>query len=230
MQCGRRKAIPTFQLRSGGTNSCGCKTKAMSDLTGRRFGKLVVVRRLKYRNKRWIWSCVCDCGGKISAASKNLQRGSRSDCGCLDEERRWKLAASRRKPDGHALWVIVFGYYRSNARSKGHRMSLTEDQMRSLMQQNCHYCGEEPEPYSAPSKTRGEIKRHGIDRVDNEKGYEIGNVVSCCRRCNFMKSSYSYSDFVGAILKIAANLSSKSKSRAQAKQNQTEMQSATKKE
>ncbi len=28
----------------------------------------------------------------------------------------------------------------------------------------------------------------GLDRIDNEKGYMLGNVVPCCTRCNTMRN------------------------------------------
>lgn len=30
----------------------------------------------------------------------------------------------------------------------------------------------------------------GLDRIDNSKGYEPGNVVSCCNVCNTIKNKY----------------------------------------
>ena len=40
------------------------------------------------------------------------------------------------------------------------------------------------------------MKIHGLDRVDNEKGYSIDNVVTCCEQCNVAKSTQTYEDFI----------------------------------
>ncbi len=32
---------------------------------------------------------------------------------------------------------------------------------------------------------------HGLDRVDNAKGYELDNVQPCCFSCNFMKNDWN---------------------------------------
>ena len=39
-------------------------------------------------------------------------------------------------------------------------------------------------------------KYNGIDRVDNEKGYEEGNVVPCCKICNVAKHDMEQKDFI----------------------------------
>lgn len=50
------------------------------DLTGERFGKLVV---LEYNPKSFRWRCKCDCGGERNVLSSNLRRGLAGSCGCL---------------------------------------------------------------------------------------------------------------------------------------------------
>lgn len=57
------------------------------DLTGQRFGRLVVLNECgtdKYGN--YIWKCQCDCGNITTAASGNLRRGHTQSCGCLWED------------------------------------------------------------------------------------------------------------------------------------------------
>ena len=54
------------------------------DLSGRRFGRLSVIRlhpvRTKCRNARWV--CLCDCGNEAIVSSGGLKDDTRS-CGCL---------------------------------------------------------------------------------------------------------------------------------------------------
>lgn len=40
---------------------------------------------------------------------------------------------------------------------------------------------------------------NGIDRLDNSKGYTLGNTVSCCKGHNTMKSSLSTNEFLELI-------------------------------
>jgi hypothetical protein len=57
------------------------------DQTGRRFGKLVVLRRSTERNKHMgiKWVCLCDCGNEHLALTGHLQSKIKplSSCGCL---------------------------------------------------------------------------------------------------------------------------------------------------
>lgn len=54
------------------------------DLTGRRFGKLIVVSRNPYFEDHYCtWNCQCDCGGQIVVNTKRLTRGTVTNCGCI---------------------------------------------------------------------------------------------------------------------------------------------------
>jgi hypothetical protein len=60
------------------------------DLTGRRFGRLVVTARAAPsggldRHARWL--CVCDCGVLKIVSSASLSRGFTRNCGCLAPRR-----------------------------------------------------------------------------------------------------------------------------------------------
>ena len=54
------------------------------DLTGQRFGRLVV-EGFAYmdKNRHSMWNCRCDCGGHNIASIANLRRGNVKSCGCL---------------------------------------------------------------------------------------------------------------------------------------------------
>jgi hypothetical protein len=60
------------------------------DLTGQRFGRLLVKGRATptriYRNKQALWICVCDCGGQATVASAHLRNGHTQSCGCYCRE------------------------------------------------------------------------------------------------------------------------------------------------
>jgi len=61
------------------------------DLTGERFGKLVVVRQLN--SKRC--NCVCDCGKRKNVYRPSLKNGCIRSCGCLRREWRLRLRGAR---------------------------------------------------------------------------------------------------------------------------------------
>lgn len=54
------------------------------DLTGKRFGRWVVVRRASpFGVKRVKWHCVCDCGEQRQVCGSDLNSGHSKSCGCV---------------------------------------------------------------------------------------------------------------------------------------------------
>ena len=80
--CGNATITPSRNLKRGDTKSCGCSF--IKDLTGRRFGRLVVVELCRERAKRSQarWICQCDCGEIAIVRAGGLRQGTKS-CGCL---------------------------------------------------------------------------------------------------------------------------------------------------
>ena len=55
----------------------------IKDLTGKRFGKLLVISRGENDNmNRCTWNCQCDCGTVVNVKSANLVSGGTTSCGC----------------------------------------------------------------------------------------------------------------------------------------------------
>jgi len=64
------------------------KTRNAADLTGRKFGRLLVQKRLesdKAGHARW--NCLCECGNSKTVLATNIIRGITQSCGCLHKER-----------------------------------------------------------------------------------------------------------------------------------------------
>lgn len=58
------------------------------DLTGQRFGRLVVVEEaFKQKGEARRWLCVCDCGNDKVILQMNLRYGRTQSCGCLQKEK-----------------------------------------------------------------------------------------------------------------------------------------------
>lgn len=57
------------------------------DLTGMRFGRLVVLYRCENKNggRFPAWTCVCDCGNIVDILGCNLRTGNTKSCGCYRE-------------------------------------------------------------------------------------------------------------------------------------------------
>lgn len=57
-----------------------------ADLTGKRFGRLVVTEKLQSRKGRIVWRCKCDCGDYTDVISTYLTTGQTTSCGCVKKE------------------------------------------------------------------------------------------------------------------------------------------------
>jgi len=92
--CGNEKIILGASLTIGRTKSCGCLLRL--DLTGRRFGKLVVIKYVgnnKWRGSKWL--CECDCGIEKVVVRSSLIGGHTKSCGCYHRERTSKRNKGR---------------------------------------------------------------------------------------------------------------------------------------
>ena len=90
--CGNELIVTGKHLRSGNTKSCGCLQKdrtseaSLIDLTGKHFGKLLVLSRIPGRTKsngKVMWHCLCDCGTELDVLGDSLRRGHTLSCGCI---------------------------------------------------------------------------------------------------------------------------------------------------
>lgn len=62
--------------------------KQIEDLTGRRYGRLVVLGlQGQTLDRVSIWRVRCDCGCEFLAYRTNLMAGKTRSCGCLRRER-----------------------------------------------------------------------------------------------------------------------------------------------
>lgn len=87
-ECGNIKSVNSKNLREGKSTSCGCLAKEktsqrlLKDLTGQKFGELVVLEQ-DLRKSKTSWICECSCGNKVSVLSSNLTSGRSRSCGCF---------------------------------------------------------------------------------------------------------------------------------------------------
>ncbi len=163
------------------------------DLTGQRFGKLLVIGESPERKRGYtLWIVQCDCGSPVKTViTTNLIRLVRGtiSCGCL-----------LRSSPGVAARNRVLRNYKKNAKKRSHMWALSEDTFNLLTKSNCHYCGCTPSSVSYPDgSSNGAYTYNGIDRIDNQMGYVGGNVVSCCKRCNWAKGEQSHAEFMSWI-------------------------------
>lgn len=209
--CGKEFTTRGGSLRAGDVKSCGClrleilTNRPCFDLLGQRFGRLLVVERVKNPHKNGAaWRCRCDCGNETVVSGGNLRHRTRS-CGCLARE---QLVVKLSLPKGQAARNFVLDRYRRGAETRNLEWSLSDDFFWSIIAMPCHYCGLAPSN-ELPSQLRKRATCAGflwggVDRKDNAEGYTVENVVPCCTTCNRLKRVMSYEQFTAYLDRAGA--------------------------
>lgn len=122
--CGNIKTVSTVNLQHGLITSCGCKRnevmakKSMVDLTGRRFGKLTVIKFHHLTTGKSpghpYWLCKCDCGNNTVVSGGHLKSGKIVSCGCYHAEIQTTHGKSRHRLYGIYRNMICRCYNKNN--------------------------------------------------------------------------------------------------------------------
>lgn len=59
----------------------------LRDLSGMRYGRLLIVERAENQGNRVMWRCICECGAEIVTRGENITSGRTQSCGCYNRER-----------------------------------------------------------------------------------------------------------------------------------------------
>lgn len=164
------------------------------DITGKKFGLLTVTSPVfpKRKHRGVEWNCECQCGNTCIAYGGHLRAGERVSCGCLAKKDIYVTAVK-----------FIFDSYKRKSVRRNIDFNLSFDEFEKLINGDCYFCGREPfQEMKSPKHKLTRIKYVGIDRLDNKKGYETNNCVSCCKHCNFAKSDMSLEEFKNHIKRI----------------------------
>lgn len=175
------------------------------DLTGLRFGKLLVLTKLSHsRGGSVLWHCHCDCGNEFQASTRHLNRLNHNvrSCGC-DQHRsgvrhhQWKGFG---EISGH--WWNSHVKHSANCVDRVNvKLSITPEYAYNLFLDQGRRCALSGE--SLVISNRAAINTASLDRVDNTLGYEDGNVRWLHKTVNMMKRTYGDDYFVEWCNKIS---------------------------
>lgn len=174
------------------------------DITGQRFGRLVVLGVERSGKGGLLWRCRCDCGQERLNVSYALRTGRIQSCGCRIAERAAEMGHTKRLPPGTVPFNQAISRYRQNARRRRIRWGLPEFYAKQLMLLDCFYCGAKPAErlISTHRPWWGALKINGIDRLNSRDHYTPDNCVPCCSRCNYAKGQMSSREFLAWIRRV----------------------------
>ena len=138
------------------------------DLTGKRFGRLIVLHEtdIIYSPSRWV--CICDCGKLKESRGTGLTTGDIKSCGCLIKDfNREKVVHGKTKTAEYRAWISAKSrcynkncafYYCYGARG----ITMIDKWVNSF------------ETFFKDMGTKP-TRKHSLERIDNNKGYCKGN-------------------------------------------------------
>jgi hypothetical protein len=181
-----------------------------TDKTGWKSGRLTVLKFSRYvdnpgvKTRTALWLCQCECGNMIEVRNCNLNSKATKSCGCMLVEH--IKAVGQAKISDKSSFKHLYNGYKREALKMNREFKLNEDEFRKLTSSDCHYCGIGPSKEIKGNGKKifkgGSYKYNGVDRFDNNKGYEMNNCVPCCWKCNNAKNNMSISEFKEWINKI----------------------------
>lgn len=143
----------------------------MSDLEGRKFGRLLVIRNTgRKQGTHAIFLCRCDCGNLIEIINSNIIRGNTKSCGCLMKDR--ASEANLKHGDARSrLYGIWCGM-------KSRCLKSNDSAYKYYGGRDIVICPEWKNNYlifKAWALANGYADNLGIDRINNNGNYEPSN-------------------------------------------------------
>lgn len=142
----------------------------LQDLTGKRFGRLVVLERAESVNGRTMWKCKCDCGVECVKESYSLKIGDTRSCGCLHKDI-IKITSKKHGLSKHPL-------YKRYLKIKERCYNPNNKSYKDYGGRGIKMCDEWLNDFVAFynwAMENGYEKGLEIDRIDNNKGYSPDN-------------------------------------------------------
>lgn len=154
------------------------------DETGKTYGRWRVIEMSAERSPRGLtlWVCECACGVRKPISGARLRGGGSQSCGCLQKE----LVAERIR-----LQTTTHGHTKGQSSGSGFTPEYSAwlgmkrrcgnenlPEYKNYGARNILVCEEWMDSFEAFFAHIGPrpSSKHSIDRVDNERGYEPGNV------------------------------------------------------
>lgn len=170
---------------------------SLNDLTGSRFGRLLVTGRAEPKNKRTHWAVLCDCGTTKTVGAQNLTTPHANrrvvSCGCYHREIIYRDDAACRDP----VYLMLWGA-KKRAKRDGTHFDIKAEHI--IIPDRCPLLG-------IPLQQAGGFREAGspsLDRIRPELGYVPGNVWVISYRANQIKNDATLAELRAIVAGLEA--------------------------
>jgi len=162
--------------------------------------KTRITDRKREDKKRQNSNLCLDCGSaftnpQVIRAKGKHDKDLRRCVPCYEKLLKYESARPARdrnyKAEAFTNKHVIWNHYVKGAQKRGIHFALTKTKFNELIVQSCFYCEYIKE---------GAV--NGIDRLNNNAGYQEDNVVPCCETCNRLKGSQHPQEFVDKLQAI----------------------------
>ena len=196
-KCGTERKVVASLLNNGQSKSCGCRPKILPkisdvDLVGKRFGSLVVIEIIRiggHKSRQIV--CKCDCGNIESTTHSVLEHKYKVRCikctkifkpnfkGYGKIGLRWWTQHILRRKEKHGMEINISIKYAWDL----------------LVKQNfkCALTGVD---IQFPNSRKDKLANASIDRIENSKGYIVGNIQWVDMTINMIKGKLNNDEFI----------------------------------
>jgi hypothetical protein len=183
--CGTEKLVWRSSLIARQSTSCGCSR--VTDLTGKRYGYLLVLRRGPDTPAGiFRWVCLCENCGKETLTTGCGEITARS-CGCsrIETVTTHGLCGSV----AYFLWQAA----QQRAKKRGHVFTITPADI--VVPTHCPLLGVVLKRRDGNKKGTASPNAPSIDRIDPSVGYEKSNIQVISHRANSIKNNATFEEF-----------------------------------
>lgn len=133
-------------------------------LTGKRYGRLLVLEKHPFKGKNSKWLCECDCGNKVLVLRPNLTSGHTTSCGCYNKQRVKEFFTTHAMTDSNA--------YRSWTDMKTRCYNKKYTGYKNYGERGISVCERWLESFENFLSDMGNpVDGISLERIDNDKGY-----------------------------------------------------------
>jgi|ERR1035437_5977471 hypothetical protein len=155
------------------------------DLTGKRFGYLLVLKEASqrmYKEKRISYEVRCDCGIVKTVSNKVLTGGHSRSCGCLGHPKGKNSTTFKGYKD---ISIKYFNRVKNRANERNQKFDITIEDMGDLLENQNYTCA------LSGLFIQMDGEKHttaSLDKIENSKGYVKGNIQWLHKDINNLKS------------------------------------------